>query len=73
MSVAPDQSRSAAVHCRPKRAFTPVVAPNVTITPIVAGASRINEGLLTRLGPIVVPMSSRLGPPVPSTSSTPDV
>ena len=75
VSVAPDQSRPAAAHCRPKRTFIPVVAPvvpNVTVTPMVAGASRLNEGLLSRLGPAVVPLASRLGPPVASTSSAPD-
>jgi hypothetical protein len=73
-------SRPAALHHRPKRKFTPVVAPNVasvvpnvTITPMIAGASRLNEGLLNRLGPVVLPVSSRLGPPVTSTSSTPDI
>ena len=80
VNTTPILSRPAAPHCRPKRAFAlvqaPTVAsvePNVTITPMVAGASQLNEGLINRLGPIVIPMSSRLGPPVPSTSSTPDV
>ena len=39
---------------------------------MVAGASKLNEGLLIRLGPVVVPLASRLGPPVASTSSSPD-
>jgi hypothetical protein len=83
VSLATAPSRPAAVHRRLKRVFTPVVAPNVasvtsvepnvTVTPMVAGTSRLNEGLLNRLGPVVVPLASRLGPPVPSTSGTPDV
>ena len=45
------------------------VTPNVTITPI-AGTSSINQNLLTRLGPIVLPLASRLGPPSTSSSSS---
>ena len=45
------------------------LVPNVTITPMVAGTSRLNEGLLNRLGPVVTPLASRLGPP--STSVAP--
>ena len=43
------------------------VTPNVTITPI-AGTSGLSEIFLNRLGPAVLPLASRLGPP--STSST---
>jgi hypothetical protein len=39
------------------------VAPNVTITPMVAGTSGINTNLLNRLGPVVTPLAARLGPP----------
>ena len=45
------------------------VVPNVTITPMVAGTSRLNANLLQRLGPVVTPLASRLGPP--STSVAP--
>ncbi len=79
-------SQPAVMGGRLKRAFTPVqapdrgmprivtnvthVVPNVTITPMVAGTSRLNANLLQRLGPVVTPLASRLGPP--STSVAPE-
>jgi hypothetical protein len=69
-------SQPAGKSSRLKRAFTPVqatdrgmpkivthVAPNLTITPMVAGTSRINTNLLNRLGPAVKQLAARLGPP----------
>ena len=76
-------SQPAVNSSRLKRAFKPVQAPdrgmprivpgsvtNVTITPIVAGTSGLSEIFLNRLGPVVPPLASRLGPP-PSTSNAP--
>jgi hypothetical protein len=75
-------SQPAVISGRLKRAFKPVQAPdqgmprivkgsvtNVTVTPIVAGPSKLSDNLLNRLGPVVLPLASRLGPP--STSVAP--
>ena len=69
-------SQPAVNSSRLKRAFKTVQAPdrgmprivpgsitNVTITPIVAGTSGLSEIFLNRLGPVVPPLASRLGPP----------
>ena len=80
VNLASAPSMPAVLHSRQKRAFTPVqapsvvpnvtaIVPNVTITPMVASTSRLNAGLLNRLGPVVTPLASRLGPP--STSVAP--
>jgi hypothetical protein len=51
------------------------ITPNVTVAPLVAGTSGLSEIFLNRLGPIVPPLASRLGPPSsdssPPRSSTP--
>ena len=67
-------SQPAGKSSRLKRAFKPVqapdrgmprivtnVAPNVTITPMVAGPSGINANLLNRLGPVVPSLASKGG------------